>query len=128
MKFKPVSPARSSAPYTRPFSQTHAQHIFTLPSRSLEACTTSLSHFHRAFFQEIRLISFFLGSQSLSLCCGWMQAAPWLCVSESHWDCCRSAGGQAYYNQLKSHPCLVKSVQTCIIQQRAKGKCLFHCL
>ncbi len=66
MKFKPVSPARSLAPYTRPFSQTHAQHIFTLPSRSLEACTTSLSHFHRAFFQEIRLISFFLGL-SLSL-------------------------------------------------------------
>lgn len=57
-----------------PFSQAHAQHIFTLPSHSPEAYATSLSHFHRAFFQEIRLISFFfLVSVSLSAVVGCRQ-------------------------------------------------------
>ncbi len=81
------------------------------------------SHFHRASFQEIRLISFFFGlSLSLYAVVGCRQRHD--CVYQSQWHGCRSAGGQAYYNQLKSHPCLVKLVQTCIIQQRAKGKSL----
>lgn len=72
-KFSPLHAAFCS------FYQTHAQHIFTLPSHSLEACTTSLSHFHRAFFQEIRLISFFFGL-SLSLSVLWLVAGSAMTV------------------------------------------------
>ncbi len=58
-------------------SDTRTTHIHP-PLRSLEACTNLSSHFHRASFQEIRLISFFL--VSVSLCMLWLDAGSAMTV------------------------------------------------
>lgn len=70
MAFKIQTRFRSSLQHTR------NQHRLALPVRSPETRTTSPFHFRGAFFQEIRLISFFLVSLSLLRR---VEALLWLC-------------------------------------------------